>query len=107
MTRIAITIIIATSILIAVSVAAFAAPKCAYTPQVMLGLERYGESLVEARTLPAADGSGPVEWQMWVNAETGSWTFIGTRGPVTCVFAGGLDGYRGQTIGQFVLGKDA
>lgn len=82
----------------------FAQPRCAPSIVVLQKLGELGEVVHESRVLPAADGSGPVQWMIWLNEETGSWTLTGTRGAVTCVFAGAMRGYSGQTIADFVLG---
>lgn len=71
---------------------------CGPSIQVLLSLDRLGE--IEHETMKRDD----VIWIMWLNTETGSWTLTGTQGPITCMFAGGRNGYAGQTIADYLIG---
>ena len=91
----------ALAVLAALALAAPAAAQaiCGRTAIVEAGTAlQFGEALVESvsRTLP--DSGLEVEFGLWVNAATGSWTLTGTAGGRSCVLAGGLDGYAGQSI---------
>lgn len=72
-------------------------PKCGPSLFILQQLSRYGEVVHERIT---RDG---VDWIMWVNEETGTWTLTGTHGVVTCAFAWGKD-YDGKVIKDFLLG---
>ena len=81
-----------------------AQPICAPSISVILGLDRLGETELESLTIPATDGSGDVQWIMWLNEATGSWTLTATRGSMTCIMAGAHSGYSGHRIGDFLYG---
>lgn len=82
----------------AVSFAASASgPKCGPSLFILQQLSRYREVVHEQIT---RDG---VDWIMWVNEGTGTWTLTGTHGVVTCAFAWGKD-YDGKVIKDFLLG---
>ena len=82
----------------AVSFAASASgPKCGPSLFILQQLSRYGEVVHEQIT---RDG---VDWIMWVNEETGTWTLTGTHDVVTCAFAWGKD-YDGRAIKDLLLG---
>lgn len=82
---------------------ASAQPQCLPSISVLIALDRLGEVEHEQMTTTAKDGSDVI-WIMWLNTETGSWTLTGTQGPITCMFAGGRNGYAGQTIADYLIG---
>jgi len=90
-----------TALALFISTAAMAAPKCGPSLQILQALDRFGESIHEQHQGPGADGL-PVDWVLWVNAATGSWTLTGTRGVTTCAFIGATSGYAGQRIADFL-----
>lgn len=51
-----------------------AQPHCAPSVNVILALDRLGETELESLTIPAKDGSGDIQWVMWLNE-------IADRGP--------------------------
>lgn len=72
--------------------------QCGPVPYIMGALMgRYGESVVDERTEDRA------LWQLWANAETGSWTLTATIGMTTCIVAAG-QGYDGQTVLDMIGG---
>lgn len=79
--------------------AAYAQARCAPSIHVLLALDRLGE--IEHQSLDHAE----IRWTMWLNEATGSWTLTGTKGSITCVFAGGRNGYRGQRIEEYLLNE--
>lgn len=74
------------------------AQNCAPSISVILGLDRWGEVEIEALE---RDG---IEWRMWLNEVTGSWSLTGTKGGMTCILAAGRSGYAGQTIKDYLDG---
>lgn len=83
------------------------AQRCAPSTVVIQTLgEKYGEVVVDTVVRVADDGL-PVEWIMWVNPETGSWSLTGTRGGITCLFKAGRSGYAGQMVADFLDGPAA
>lgn len=83
---------------LAALIALFATPalpqqvQCGPVPYIMGALMgRYGEAVVDNHTDARA------HWQMWANAETGSWTLTATLGMTTCIAAAG-QGYDGHTV---------
>ena len=96
--------IIALLICLTLAGLADAAPRCAPSISVLLSLDRLGEVEHETLVRPAADGSGDVQWIIWLNEVTGSWTLTGTQGAITCVFHGGFSGYGGWTIKDILDG---
>lgn len=74
--------------------------QCGPTPWIMGGLMgRYGEAVVDEHT----DAQHGAHWQMWTNAETGTWTLTATLGITTCIAAAG-QGYDGQTVLDLIGG---
>lgn len=102
MTRICIEIFAwTTALVLMLSLPLLAQPRCGPSIAVLQGLFNLGETIHETQTRPAQDGSGDVQWVMWVNEATGSWTLTGTQGGRTCLFAGQMGGYAGQAIADF------
>lgn len=74
--------------------------QCGPTPWIMGGLMgRYGEAVVDEHT----DVQRGAIWQMWANAETGSWSLTETLGMTTCIAAAG-QGYDGQSVLDLIGG---
>lgn len=95
------------AILFATSAAAQTDPRCAYTAVAEYAITgRYGETVADSETRPGDDGAD-ILWRVWVNEDTGSWTLTGSRGAVTCIFAGAMRGYAGQTVADFLDGPKA
>jgi len=86
-----------------------AQPHCTLTVQAISTLLRWGENVVDEETRPAAGHPDIlVHWQVWANPITGSWTFIGTVGVKTCLFAATRRGYDGShTVSSFLDGSPA
>lgn len=80
--------------------------QCGPTPAFIMALmSTYGERVVDEEQLPSAlDPSVMITWQVWANAETGSWTFTGATVQVMCLRASGQN-YSGQTV-RDLLGID-
>lgn len=79
--------------------------QCAPPPvavQFLVGT--YGQKVVETVEAPAPGSDLMVVWQMWVNAETETWTFTGTANGRTCLFRSG-GWYRGHKVADFLLGE--
>ena len=68
---------------------------------------RYGENVIESRTFALSETPDfPVQWDIWHNPQTGSWSFTGTAGGITCLFNDGQR-YQGETINDLLPGGDA
>lgn len=83
----------------------YASAKCGPSPQVALNLTlKYGEQRIEAQTAIPPGGNVAAEWGIWVNPQTGTWSFTGTRNGITCLFAAGNE-YNGQSLADFLVGR--
>lgn len=81
---------------------------CAPSLVVIAALEKkYGETNIEEMEAAQPGSETVIQWHMWLNEETGSWTLTGTLNGVTCMFAGAPGGYDGETIADFILGEAA
>ncbi|MGB0854611.1 MAG: hypothetical protein ACPGSI_15055 [Pikeienuella sp.] len=65
---------------------------------------KWRETVMETRTLTQPDTGLEVQWHIWANEETGTWSLTGTHDGITCLFASGR-GYAGQTIADFLTGE--
>jgi len=94
------------TLLFAVALAALSAcqahARC-FPPQVVLFqlAETYGEQLVYEETRDVEGET--ILYQVWANAENGSWTFTGSNGFIICVLGAGHE-YAGQTVSDFLDG---
>ena len=71
--------------------------QCGPVPYIMGALMgSYGEAVVDEHQDAAL-------WQLWANAEPGSWTLTATLGITTCIAAAGR-GYAGQTVLDLIGG---
>ena len=96
---------ILTGIFLALAAPALA-QQCGTEASVKGGLTyKYGETVIEEETRQAENGS-VIQWQIWLNDETGSWSLTGTLNDSTCLMAAGED-YQGQVISDFLDGEAA
>lgn len=75
---------------------------CGPSISVLLGIDRFGE--VEQEMFTQHHEGEEIQWIMWLNEATGSWTLTATHGALTCVIDGAHSGYKGQKIADYVKG---
>lgn len=79
-----------------------ASANCGPSLRVVATLSQaYGETAIETELAVAPGSAVEVQYSIWLNEQTGTWSFTGTRNGITCLFASGKE-YGGQTLADFL-----